>query len=106
MSYRRHYKRKPKIDFFLCGIYVFMLYMILSSKIDIFKYGNKTLNAICGIVIPAVALVFMVLNGLGLTIRKSIKKKKYLNSTLAMVDTMSGEEFEEFLKVHFEKMGY
>lgn len=106
MSYRRHYKRKPKIDFLLCGVYVFIFYMILTDKIDILKYGNETLNAICGIGVPVVVLIFLVLNGLVATVKKSTKRKKYLNSTLAMVDAMSGEEFEEFLKVHFEKMGY
>ncbi|WP_139355939.1 restriction endonuclease [Clostridium felsineum] len=31
---------------------------------------------------------------------------KYLNSSINIVDKMTGEEFEEFLKAHFEKLGY
>jgi len=39
-------------------------------------------------------------------VRKVITKRNYLNSTLSRIDTMSGIEFEEFLKSHFEKHGY
>jgi len=34
------------------------------------------------------------------------KKKLYLRSNLKKVDSMSGEEFEYFLKAHLEKHGY
>lgn len=34
------------------------------------------------------------------------KKKKYLDSPLAKIDVMPGKEFEEYLKAHFEKLGY
>lgn len=34
------------------------------------------------------------------------KKQKYLNSPLALIDKFTGEEFEEYLKAHFEKLGY
>jgi len=39
-------------------------------------------------------------------IRKWMRKRRYLNSTLYAIDHMSGIEFEEFLKAHFEKQGY
>ncbi|MBO5620546.1 MAG: restriction endonuclease [Butyrivibrio sp.] len=37
---------------------------------------------------------------------KAIKKRKYLNSPLAAVDHMSGEDFEKYLAAHFRKLGY
>lgn len=33
------------------------------------------------------------------------KKKKYRNSSLSVIDRMEGHEFEEYLIVHFEKLG-
>lgn len=39
-------------------------------------------------------------------IRKKIRKKQYLNSSLYLIDKMSGEQFEEYLKAHFEQLGY
>ncbi|MCR5799215.1 MAG: restriction endonuclease [Lachnospiraceae bacterium] len=39
-------------------------------------------------------------------IKKEIKKNKYLKSPLSEIDKMFGEEFEEYLKYHFEKLGY
>ena len=33
-------------------------------------------------------------------------RKRYINSGIFQVDKMSGEEFERYLKCHFEKLGY
>lgn len=35
-----------------------------------------------------------------------IKKRKYLNSNLYTIDKMNGIEFENYLKSHFQKLGY
>lgn len=35
-----------------------------------------------------------------------IKKKKYLNSKIYQIDTMTGIEFENLLKYHFSNLGY
>lgn len=37
---------------------------------------------------------------------KAYKKGKYLNSDISRIDTMTGEEFEEYLKALFERKGY
>ena len=37
---------------------------------------------------------------------KAIKRRRYLNSPLAAVDAMSGKDFEKYLKVHFQRLGY
>lgn len=39
-------------------------------------------------------------------IRKKLRYKRYLDSPLAAVDKMKGEEFEEYLAAHFRKLGY
>lgn len=36
----------------------------------------------------------------------AIKRRRYLNSPLAAVDAMSGKDFEKYLKVHFQRLGY
>lgn len=38
--------------------------------------------------------------------KKSILKKKYLNSGIGIVDKFQGEEFEKFLLAHFLQLGY
>lgn len=37
---------------------------------------------------------------------KAYRSRQYLNSPLAAIDRMSGEEFEEYLAAHFRKLGY
>lgn len=39
-------------------------------------------------------------------ISKYIRRKKYLNSTVAQIDKMSGKQFEIYLQAFFEKQGY
>jgi HJR/Mrr/RecB family endonuclease len=38
--------------------------------------------------------------------KKQKKRAYYLNSRISQIDQMSGEEFEELLRAHFEKQGY
>ena len=101
----KYSKRNSDFDILLVCMYGVMLYMILTNKMDIFKYGNKMTNVICAIILPLTA-IFVIGYGVVSKFKKFQMKEKYLNATLEMVDTMSGEEFEEFLKVHFEKQGY
>lgn len=102
---KKYRKSIHKGDFFVCGAYVFMLYMILTGKIDVISNGNGIIRLLCLIVLPIMAALIIVCGVLN-NIRKMKIREKYLNSTLEMVDAMSGEEFEEFLKIHFEKLGY
>lgn len=39
-------------------------------------------------------------------VKAHYRYKRYLNSPLAAIDRMSGEEFEEYLAAHFRKLGY
>ncbi len=39
-------------------------------------------------------------------VKKAYHSKQYLNSPLAAIDQMSGEEFEKYLAAHFRKLGY
>lgn len=102
---KKYRKSVHKGDFFVCGAYVFMFYMILTGKIDVISNGNGIIRLLCLIVLPIMAALIIICDVLN-NIRKMKIREKYLNSTLEMVDAMSGEEFEEFLKIHFEKLGY
>lgn len=101
----KHNARKDNQEIVLVCLYGFMLYMIVTNKIDVFKYGNTMISIIFGIVLPLMGILVISYR---LLFKVGVMKKKegYLNATLEMVDAMSGEEFEEFLKVHFEKQGY
>ncbi|MGG7177629.1 restriction endonuclease [Clostridium paraputrificum] len=37
---------------------------------------------------------------------KNWREKRYLKATFKVIDKMSGEEFEEFLEVHYKRLGY
>ena len=102
---KRYRKSVRKGDFFVCGAYCIMLCMILTGKIDVISNGNEILKNICLIVLPVIVLLIFACVVLR-DVRKMKTREKYLNSTLQMVDAMSGEEFEEFLKTHFEELGY
>lgn len=39
-------------------------------------------------------------------VQRQIRYKQYLDSPLASVDRMKGDEFEEYLAAHFRKLGY
>ena len=40
------------------------------------------------------------------TVKEEESRKRLLDSGILEVDTMTGKEFEKFLAVHFEKLGY
>lgn len=50
--------------------------------------------------------LFVIVIAIVAFLYKSATRKEYLNSGIEVVDKMSGEEFEEFLSVHFQKLGY
>ena len=58
-------------------------------------------------VIALVAYIFFrILKRLYARVKKERRYKQYLNSPLADVDRMQGEEFEEYLAAHFRHLGY
>ena len=65
---------------------------------------SKMKNYIQMVMLFIVGAVFLYLIGKGLL--RFLKKQIYLHSTIHRIDCMSGIEFENCLKAHFEKMGY
>lgn len=59
-------------------------------------------------------LKFSIVSALGILLLKPllffvsfrIRRLRYLHSSISKVDRMDGHEFEEYLKVHFCKLGY
>ncbi|MCH4200549.1 MAG: restriction endonuclease [Clostridium tyrobutyricum] len=62
-----------------------------------------TYNYIYSIALFISGIVLMILI---IIISKYIYNKKLLNSGMNIVDKMSGEQFEEFLLIHFKNLGY
>lgn len=51
-------------------------------------------------------VITIIIGVLSKIISCNLKKKMYLNSPLSKIDTMSGEEFEEYLSFLFKESGY
>lgn len=81
-----------------------ILYAVLCAVLGIWFY-IKTGSIEWGMIFLGLTIFFLLPVGYRL-LRKYIKKQKYLNSSLELIDNFTGEEFEEFLKAHFEKQGY
>lgn len=96
MSKRRRRKRKNST------VDIISVYGVL-----LFFYFFASGSAKTSILKPIILLTIILLIIAGTDIlKKKWKKEKYLNSSLYVIDNMKGEEFEEFLKAHFEKLGY
>lgn len=81
--------------FGLLAVYLFLEY----CRVDSWLYQN-TVGLITVLVLMFGAILAIPI------LKKIIKKKKYLKSPLSQIDVMYGEEFEEYLKYHFQKLGY
>jgi len=100
----------PHIKNFLKIILEYTCGVIILSAITLFVlnyYNFRIVNAkdirvfICIMAIICLFLIILLhalINYLG--------KRRYLKSPLSKIDKMTGEEFEAFLKVYFEKRGY
>lgn len=51
-------------------------------------------------------LILLFVNPIMYLLKRKYRKWSYLNSPMSKVDEMEGHEFEEYLKAHFEKLGY
>lgn len=51
-------------------------------------------------------LFWPILKKLKRKIQKELRYRQYLDSPLAAIDRMKGDEFEEYLAAHFRKLGY
>lgn len=92
----------------LAELYYYIAVLALFGGIVLYgkaKNSGMDEGTIKVVFILGTILVVAAIIGIGILI-KHIKRKKYLNSPLGAVDQMSGEEFERYLKAHFEKLGY
>ncbi len=100
MSRRSRAKRKLEFQIFYWMFWLLAFYFFFEYH----KVGGWLYNNSFALILILVLIVCIVV---GIPILKKIyKKKKYLKSPLSEIDVMYGEEFEKYLKYHFEKMGY
>lgn len=96
-------KRKPKkgksvwLDLFIVAYA--MAIMVLTGQGVLDKMGQMHALTI-GL------LIFFLGNPVINAIKSSRNRRKYMNSDIRAIDAMSGEEFELYLKAHFESLGY
>lgn len=77
------------------------------DKWQINHTGNSYSSQLVMVILVISFYLFSIV--MKLLIRKAkmaYRSKQYLNSPLAAIDRMSGEEFEEYLAAHFQKLGY
>lgn len=80
--------------------------MLIALAIGIYNY-TKTKNLNKSVIVFFISI--FILCAITLTIkylRNKNHNKSLLNSGIDIADKMSGEEFEKFLLVHFQKLGY
>ena len=81
---------------------VVLALVYLYYQLESYGFSRGMMNLI---LIGFIALSTVMIIGAS-TMIKHFNRQKYLNSPLGVVDKMSGEEFEKYLKAHFENMGY
>ena len=97
---RKYYKNKRKKNYFEVLIVLGLLVFITRQYIENSFYAAL----IYGVVIIVALMIVAGPISKFVTARK--RKKKYLKSNIQSIDSMTGVEFEEYLKAHFEKKGY
>lgn len=95
-GYRRKGSRRKLIGELLYWLAILLLFACITSG-NTKKFFEKGLITVLICIGVFLALKYLV---------KYIKNQKYLKSTMSKVDVMSGEDFEGFLKAHFEALGY
>lgn len=96
-------RRKLYLEVVISAVGLIVCYM----KVKKVPFENS-LGSIRNVIIIVMGFLFFVIVARFLYKRflNNITASKYLNSSINIVDKMTGEEFEEFLKSHFEKLGY
>lgn len=98
---RRNKNRKLYLQIIISFVAVIYFYIrVYHTNVD-----NSKIVKVCICLLLTVLAVFFI-KFIYMRILKSRISSKYLNSDIQIVDKMTGEEFEEFLKAHFEKLGY
>lgn len=96
-KYRRRSKKSKLTGEILYWLIVLTMFAYFTRGSDTKWFFIKGIIGILGCVGVYFGIKYLI---------HSNKKKRYLSSALSKVDVMSGEEFEGFLKAHFEKLGY
>ena len=91
-------RKKGRKNELLEGLIVVAVLLLLVYKVITIKQFVLLGIAICLSILLASFLVYKM--------KRARIRKKYMNSGIYQVDKMSGEEFEKYLKCHFEKLGY
>lgn len=97
-----YYKRNKK-NKIIFNIQCMLILSLLLFSTKYIKDKNYNTIVIFSIIIY---LLFLVSKIVYLYIKKIKKKRFYINSDIRKIDIMTGEEFEEYLKIHFQKQGY
>lgn len=98
-------KKKSKNNYLEYTIFaVILLFYIVQKGGVLTESQEETIKF--GFVILIGLLTLDLLEKLAKVIAKRRRKKRYLNSNIYTIDKMSGEEFELYLKAHFEENGY
>lgn len=105
MKYR--YKKKSDIEFIIILGIIIYISDILKKTFDF----SKQISDDKFIFIIIISFIFIILLKHIFSYIKNKKlgyknKKKYLKSNIHVIDKMEGIEFENYLKIHFEKKGY
>lgn len=96
---RKGKAHKEKIELRMIIIaFVFLLMAYCAKKMPYLDKMRMIMFSFSLIIVGILVLKRMI----GLSI-KAMKKQRYLRSSLYMIDQMKGNEFEEYLKAHFEK---
>lgn len=102
MAKRRYRKRKNSQNGTFTVMALGFLGLVYSRYKEYIDKINSNHIATIVILIACIAIFYIVVKLLFL----SYKKAKYLSSDISAIDTMKGVEFEEYLKLMFEKKGY
>ncbi len=81
-----------KLVFYCCNLVFFSGAMYLFGKYDVISYPVMFASTI--------GLFFLYL------VRLTTKQQRLLHSRFKRIDVMSGEEFEEYLRLQFKRKGY
>ena len=102
-------KHKNKVSIFnnlISRILAFLfIYIMLFNFYDMLNIGAEGTKSILLIFVTGFAL-YMAISYTFRYVKKYIRRKKYLASSLSQIDKMDGKEFEKYLKAVFEEKGY
>ncbi len=99
---RRYYRRRKKTSLYFIFALLFFCTILLKERPDIFPTGSSDITT------KAVILVLILPIGFAMfkVFKDVVVRNHYVNKSHSQIDAMSGEDFERFLKAHFEKQGY